>query len=239
MLDARPARGLPRLLARRRPALRDGPRDRLLGRALDPVRRREPRGADLGRAVPRAARASGRACTSRTCCSSRSRSRRCSRLHLLLVASRHHTQFRGAAADRAHGRRHADVPGLRAALARAAVRGRRRCSFLLGGLVQINPIWLWGPYHVADGDERRAARLVPRLADRRAAAHARLGPRDRRLHGRPEPVLGRRALPAGRLRVPLPRGRGSSGGSPATAASTTCSTGRATRPGGRRSASRS
>jgi ubiquinol-cytochrome c reductase cytochrome b subunit len=23
--------------------------------------------------------------------------------------------------------------------------------FLLGGLVQINPIWLWGPYHVADG----------------------------------------------------------------------------------------
>ena len=23
--------------------------------------------------------------------------------------------------------------------------------FLLGGLVQINPIWLWGPYHVSDG----------------------------------------------------------------------------------------
>jgi ubiquinol-cytochrome c reductase cytochrome b subunit len=23
--------------------------------------------------------------------------------------------------------------------------------FLLGGLVQINPIWLWGPYHVAQG----------------------------------------------------------------------------------------
>ena len=42
--------------------------------------------------------------------------------------------------------------------------------FLLGGLVQINPIWLWGPYHVGAGDERRAARLVPRLADRRAAA---------------------------------------------------------------------
>jgi ubiquinol-cytochrome c reductase cytochrome b subunit len=23
--------------------------------------------------------------------------------------------------------------------------------FLLGGLVQINPVWLWGPYHVGDG----------------------------------------------------------------------------------------
>jgi ubiquinol-cytochrome c reductase cytochrome b subunit len=23
--------------------------------------------------------------------------------------------------------------------------------FLLGGLVQINPVWLWGPYHLADG----------------------------------------------------------------------------------------
>src|SRR5207248_6183364 len=23
--------------------------------------------------------------------------------------------------------------------------------FLLGGLVQINPIWLWGPYHIAEG----------------------------------------------------------------------------------------
>jgi ubiquinol-cytochrome c reductase cytochrome b subunit len=23
--------------------------------------------------------------------------------------------------------------------------------FLLGGLIQINPIWLWGPYHLADG----------------------------------------------------------------------------------------
>ena len=45
--------------------------------------------------------------------------------------------------------------------------------FLLGGLVQINPIWLWGPYDVCAGHQRRAARLVPRLADRRAAAGAR------------------------------------------------------------------
>ena len=38
-----PARGIPRLLARRRPALGDGAGDRLLGRALDPVHRRQPR----------------------------------------------------------------------------------------------------------------------------------------------------------------------------------------------------
>ena len=45
--------------------------------------------------------------------------------------------------------------------------------FLLGGLVQINPIWLWGPYHTYASHERRAAGLVPRLADRRAAARCR------------------------------------------------------------------
>ena len=52
--------------------------------------------------------------------------------------------------------------------------------FLLGGLVQINPIWLWGPYHVSL-DERRAAGLVPRLADRRPSARAE--PRRRRSAG--------------------------------------------------------
>jgi ubiquinol-cytochrome c reductase cytochrome b subunit len=68
-------------------------------------------------------------------------------LHLVLVASRHHTQFRVT-------RRHTErtvigipmVPGyvprtLGLASAVTAV------LFLLGGLVQINPIWLWGPYH--------------------------------------------------------------------------------------------
>ena len=73
MLDARAARGLPRLLARRRPALRDGPRDRLLGRALDPVRRREPRERCSGAApFPGAPSLLVAACTSRTCSSSRS-----------------------------------------------------------------------------------------------------------------------------------------------------------------------
>ena len=45
-----------------------------------------------------------------------------------------------------HARRRAALAGPDAALARAAaaVAG---VLFLLGGLVQINPIWLWGPYH--------------------------------------------------------------------------------------------
>ena len=47
------ARGLPRLLAGRRPALRHGARDRLRRRALDPLRRRQPGAADLGAPVPR------------------------------------------------------------------------------------------------------------------------------------------------------------------------------------------
>jgi ubiquinol-cytochrome c reductase cytochrome b subunit len=70
-------------------------------------------------------------------------------VHLTLVATRHHTQFRR--------RRETErtlvgipmIPGyaprsLGLAFSVAAV------LFLLGGLVQINPIWLWGPYHVYD-----------------------------------------------------------------------------------------
>jgi ubiquinol-cytochrome c reductase cytochrome b subunit len=70
-------------------------------------------------------------------------------LHLLLVAARHHTQFAGR---RATERKLVGMPmfpayaprSIALALAVAAV------LFLLGGLVQINPIWIWGPYHVAD-----------------------------------------------------------------------------------------
>jgi ubiquinol-cytochrome c reductase cytochrome b subunit len=69
-------------------------------------------------------------------------------LHLLLVASRHHTQFGG---PRRTQRRLVGMPmfpayaprSLGLLLAVAAV------LVLLGGLAQINPIWLWGPYHVA------------------------------------------------------------------------------------------
>jgi ubiquinol-cytochrome c reductase cytochrome b subunit len=72
-------------------------------------------------------------------------------LHLTLVAARHHTQFRRM-------RKQSDstlvgvptFPGqaprsLGLMLITAAV------LFLLGGLVQINPIWQWGPYEIALG----------------------------------------------------------------------------------------
>jgi ubiquinol-cytochrome c reductase cytochrome b subunit len=69
-------------------------------------------------------------------------------LHLTLVASRHHTQFRGG---RGTERKVVGVPtfpgqtprSLGLAFAVAAV------LFLMGGLIQINPIWQWGPYHVS------------------------------------------------------------------------------------------
>jgi quinol---cytochrome-c reductase cytochrome b subunit len=69
-------------------------------------------------------------------------------LHLTLVAARHHTQFRE---PRTTERRVVGIPtfpgyaprSLGLAFAVAAV------LFLLGGLIQINPIWQWGPYHVA------------------------------------------------------------------------------------------
>jgi ubiquinol-cytochrome c reductase cytochrome b subunit len=72
-------------------------------------------------------------------------------VHLALVAGRHHTQFRSS--PRATEKRLIGVPtfpgqvprslGLMFAVAAVLV--------LLGGLVQINPIWQWGPYDVAMG----------------------------------------------------------------------------------------
>ena len=70
-------------------------------------------------------------------------------LHLGLIVARHHTQFR-------HGRRESErtVVGLPAFPAYAPRSLGLACAvaalvFLLGGLVQINPVWLWGPYEVA------------------------------------------------------------------------------------------
>jgi len=68
-------------------------------------------------------------------------------VHLLLVVMRHHTQFRQKRAATEHAI--VGVPTWPGQVPRslgllAAVAG---VLFLLGGLVQINPIWLWGPYH--------------------------------------------------------------------------------------------
>jgi ubiquinol-cytochrome c reductase cytochrome b subunit len=67
--------------------------------------------------------------------------------HLALVALRHHTQFR--AERRQTERKLVGVPTYPGQTPRSlalflAVAG---VVFLLGGLVQINPIWQWGPYH--------------------------------------------------------------------------------------------
>jgi ubiquinol-cytochrome c reductase cytochrome b subunit len=69
-------------------------------------------------------------------------------LHLTLVALRHHTQFVGGSATE---RKVVGVPtfpgqtprSLGLLFAVAAV------LFLMGGLIQINPIWQWGPYQVS------------------------------------------------------------------------------------------
>jgi quinol---cytochrome-c reductase cytochrome b subunit len=71
-------------------------------------------------------------------------------LHLVLVAARHHTQFKDR--PRATNKRLIGVPMWPGYAPRSLglMTGTAGVLFLLGGLVQINPIWLWGPYHVAD-----------------------------------------------------------------------------------------
>jgi ubiquinol-cytochrome c reductase cytochrome b subunit len=72
-------------------------------------------------------------------------------VHLVLVASRHHTQFRQS--RRTTDRSLLGVPMFPAQVPRSLglMLGVAALLFLLGGLVQINPIWLWGPYHLASG----------------------------------------------------------------------------------------
>jgi ubiquinol-cytochrome c reductase cytochrome b subunit len=70
-------------------------------------------------------------------------------VHLALVASRHHTQFRRKPEVQSE-RRLLGVPTFPGQAPRSlgllsAVAG---VLFLLGGLVQINPIWQWGPYEI-------------------------------------------------------------------------------------------
>jgi ubiquinol-cytochrome c reductase cytochrome b subunit len=67
--------------------------------------------------------------------------------HLTLVALKHHTQFRSG--RRATERKIVGVPLFPGQTPRSLglLAAVTAVLFLLGGLVQINPIWLWGPYH--------------------------------------------------------------------------------------------
>src|SRR5581483_6282272 len=67
--------------------------------------------------------------------------------HLTLVALRHHTQFKQS--RRESERKVVGLPTFPAQTPRSLglAFGVAGVLFLLGGLVQINPIWLWGPYH--------------------------------------------------------------------------------------------
>ena len=72
-------------------------------------------------------------------------------LHLALVAARHHTQFRRS--RRETERRVVGVPMFPGQIPRSVglMFGVTAVLVLLGGLVQINPVWLWGPYEIAQG----------------------------------------------------------------------------------------
>ena len=113
-------------------------------------------------------------------------------MHLAMIMRQHHSQFPGP------GRRERNVVGtpmwpayaLRSIGLLLAVAG---VLFLLGGLVQINPIWQWGPYHPYLSENGAqpdwyigwligALRLMPNW-------ELAIGGRTRD----PQPVLGRRA----------------------------------------------
>jgi ubiquinol-cytochrome c reductase cytochrome b subunit len=68
-------------------------------------------------------------------------------VHLFLVAMKHHTQFRRTRAQSQNAVM--GVPTFPGQTPRSLglMIGTAGILFLLGGLVQINPIWLWGPYH--------------------------------------------------------------------------------------------
>ena len=123
-------------------------------------------------------------------------------VHLAMIMRQHHSQFPG------RGRAERNVVGtpmwpayaLRSVgllLAVAAV------LFLIGGLIQINPIWQWGPYHPYLSENGAqpdwyigwligALRLMPNFEPVIAGRH-----------DHPQPVLGRRPVPAGGVRRAL------------------------------------
>jgi ubiquinol-cytochrome c reductase cytochrome b subunit len=72
-------------------------------------------------------------------------------LHLALIVRHHHSQFRTS--PRATEKRLIGLPTFPTQAPRSLglLLAVTAVLFLLGGLVQINPIWQWGPYEVAQG----------------------------------------------------------------------------------------
>jgi len=67
--------------------------------------------------------------------------------HLVLVALKHHTQFRQRQAETERTIVGAPLWPAQTPRSLGLMVGVAGVLFLLGGLVQINPIWLWGPFH--------------------------------------------------------------------------------------------
>ena len=91
-----------------------------------------------------------------------------------LVVKQKHTQWPGP------GRTNHNVVGVRmfprfAVKARRLLHDRLRRDRAAGGLFQINPIWLFGPYEAAVVSAAQPARLVRHVPRRLDPAHARPG----------------------------------------------------------------
>ncbi len=160
------------------------------GAALDPVDRRRLRRSWSGTASSRARTTSSPACTSPTCCSSRSIIGGLIAVHLPLITLPHHTQFRGPGRTERNVIGHTDVArATRSARDRPAVRDRRR-PLPARRDDPDQPDLALGSVRVPR-DERRAARLVHGLADRGAAADAADRAGDRRAtRSFPNPFFG-------------------------------------------------
>jgi ubiquinol-cytochrome c reductase cytochrome b subunit len=71
-------------------------------------------------------------------------------IHLALISIPHHTQFRGRGRTERNNVGTPMWPGY-ALRALGLMFATAAVLFLMGGLIQINPVWQWGPYHVYDG----------------------------------------------------------------------------------------
>jgi quinol---cytochrome-c reductase cytochrome b subunit len=71
-------------------------------------------------------------------------------VHLALISIPHHTQFRGRGRTERNNVGTPMWPGY-ALRALGLMFATAAVLFLMGGLIQINPIWQWGPYHVYAG----------------------------------------------------------------------------------------